>query len=377
VHAILALALLAQNGPPRTETVPIPDTAMSLELVYVPGGTFRAGGRVVEVKPFWMSKHEVTWEVFEKFFANKKATAVDGVTRPSEPYEPPNGAMGTGRHPAVGMRWHGAMACAEWISVATGQRFRLPTEAEWEFAARAGDAGPAPAAPAEAGWFKDNSGDKNHEVGKKPANALGIHDLLGNVWEYSLEPLNPPDFGPVVRGGAWNTPAKNVAFGHRQPIVQEWYERDPNRPRSLWWLTDGPFIGFRVVRFVDPREKADQAAYVPKVEIGPLKQGKQAGGNVRTLGTIKNLGDRPLDEVELLVYHLDGKKPLLEDRKSRPSFTKAWPVLVNSYHEGPHRKPLAPGETRAFEVDCPQPFEWDGDVETMGARVVALQFSKP
>jgi formylglycine-generating enzyme required for sulfatase activity len=363
----------------KSETVAIPDTPFTFEIVRVEGGKFTSGnpGRAIEVRPFWISRHEVTWEAFEKFFSNRKAVKVDGITRPSEPYEPPNGAQGVGKHPAVSMRWHGAMAYCEWLSRVTGQRFRLPTEAEWEYAARAGRAGEKPEDAAEAAWCKENSADKTRVGGGKKANAFGLHDMLGNVWEYCLEPFQPPDFGPALRGGAWNTPAAQLSFGHRQPVHPDWYERDPNRPRSLWWLTDGAFVGFRVVRFADPAGKAAQEAYAPKVAVEGLRIVKAAGGNARAAGTVKNGGDRALDEVELTVYYLDPKgKPLQEDRKVRPTFTKAFPVLVNAWHDGPARRPLGAGESRAFEVDVPEPFDYDVELKQLGASVSALEFSK-
>ena len=114
---MLVSALQAQDQKPN-ETISIPGTDLKFEMVYVPGGKAKIGGdkpdeiasHEVELKPFWMSKNEVTWEAFVKYFENRKATKVDGITRPSPPYEPPHGTMGVGTHPAVGMRWHGAIA---------------------------------------------------------------------------------------------------------------------------------------------------------------------------------------------------------------------------------------------------------------------------
>ncbi len=363
----------------KSETVAIPDTPFTFEMVPVPGGKFRSGnpGRQIAVKPFWISRHEVTWEAFEKYFSNRKAVKVDGITRPSEPYEPPNGAQGVGKHPAVSMRWHGAMAYCEWLSRVTGQRFRLPTEAEWEHAARAGKAAEKPEGAADLAWCKENANEKTHVGGGRKPNAFGLHDMLGNVWEYCLEPFQPPGFGPALRGGAWNTPAADLSFGHRQAVHPDWYERDPNRPRSMWWLTDGTFVGFRVARFADPAARAQQEAYAAKVKVEGLKILKAAGGSARVAGTVKNEGDQSLDEVELTLYFLDPEgKPLLEDRKVRPTFTKAYPVLANGWHDGAARKPLGPGDSRAFETDIPEPFDYDVDLKTVGADVAALQFSK-
>ncbi len=370
--ALLLLCAAAQDL--KGETVTIPDTTFTFEMVRVPGGKVKAGDREIELKPFWISRHEVEWEAFERYFSSRKEMKVDGITRPSQPYEPPNGPMGTGRHPAVGMRWHGAMGYCEWVSKLTGRRFRLPTEAEWEIAARAGEATDGPVGVADVAWCKENGAAKTHAAGEKKPNAFGLHDMLGNVWEYCLEPMTPPEFGPVLRGGAWPTPAAQIKFATRQPINPDWYDRDPNRPRSMWWLTDGHFIGFRLVQFVDAADKPD----VSKVQVGEFKILASKGGQTRVSGTVKNGGDRPLDEVELVVSYLDAKgRPVLEDKKVRPGYTKCYPVLVNSWHDGAARKPLAPGESRAFEVDVPVPYDLDEDAEKIGARVTALQFSKP
>src|SRR5262245_4143927 len=374
----LSAAAFAQDRKPN-ETISIPGTDLKFEMVYVPGGKAKSGEppMEVELRPFWMSKTEVTWECFVKYFENRKAVKVDGVTRPSPPYEPPHGTMGTGAHPAVGMRWHGAMGYGEWVSTLTGQRYRLPTEAELEYAARAGSTAAGPEKADDVAWFKENAEKKTHLAGMKKPNAFGLCDLMGNVWEYALEYHTPPGYRPVLRGGAWNTPGAELRFAARQEIRPEWYERDPNRPRSMWWLTDGLFIGFRLVRFVDPAARKDQDAYAPKLEISELKRATPAKENARITGKIKNGGDRALDEVELTVYFLDDDgKPVFEDGKARPAFTKAWPVLVNSDQPGDHRAPLKPGETRSFALDCPQPLETDSELTKVGAKVSALQFSK-
>jgi formylglycine-generating enzyme required for sulfatase activity len=380
VATLLACGLAAapQEQKPN-ETISIPGADFKFEMVYVPAGKAKLGEPPVDVEihAFWMSKTEVPWECFVKYFENRKAVKVDGVTRPSPPYEPPHGTMGTGAHPAVGMRWHGAMGYCEWVSTLTGQRFRLPTEAEFEYAARAGSTAAGPEKPDDVAWFKENAGAKTHLTGTKKPNAFGLCDLMGNVWEYSLEVHTPPEYRPVLRGGGWSTPAAGLLFAARQEIKPEWYERDPNRPRSMWWLTDGPFIGFRLLRFADPAGKKDQDAYAAKIEISDVKAGEKNKGNARVTGRVKNAGDRVLDELELTVYYLDDDgKPLFEDGKARPCFSKAWPVLLNSDKAGDHRAPLKPGETRTFALDVPQPFETDTELTKVGAKVSALQFSK-
>jgi formylglycine-generating enzyme required for sulfatase activity len=389
LHTLIALLSFCTQEP-KTETISIPGTDLKFEMVYVPGGKARLGspadepGRKaeempvheVELHPFWMSRTEVTWEAFVKYFENRKAAKVDGVTRPSPPYEPPHGKMGVGTHPAVSMRWHGAMGYCEWASTLTGRRFRLPTEAEFEYAARAGSTAAGPATPDETAWYAANAEKKTHLTGTKKANAFGIQDLMGNVWEYALEQYSGAGYSPVLRGGGWNTPAAELRFAARQLILPEWYERDPNRPRSMWWLTDGTFVGFRIVCFADAPKK-DQEAAAAKVEVGPLKAVEGTGGNSRVTGTLKNTGDKPLDEVELTIFYVDDDgKPYVEDNKFRPTFSKTWPVLVNSDHPGPQGRALKPGESRAIELDLPQPFDFDAEPTKIGAKVSAAQTSK-
>jgi formylglycine-generating enzyme required for sulfatase activity len=207
-------------------------------MAYVPGGGPDG------VAPFWMGRHEVTWDEFELYFLTPQ-TEADAVARPSPPYEPPDWGMGRGRRPATSLRRQAAQRYCEWLSNRAGKVFRLPTEAEWGHAVRSG----GPQNPLEEfAWFAANSGGKSQEVGGKKANALGIHDLLGNVWEYCSDPFTPGKGDPVLRGGAWNSPAEEVDPARRQPEREEWSERDPQRPKSSWWYTDGHVVGFRLVR---------------------------------------------------------------------------------------------------------------------------------
>jgi formylglycine-generating enzyme required for sulfatase activity len=363
---------------------------VTFDLVHVPGGTFKMGSpaaepgrdadeeavREVAIRSFWMAKREVTWAEYDTFYQTRKQAKVDGVTRPSEPYEPPGGEGATGAHPAVSMRYHGAMRYCDLLSKTVGGKYRLPTAAEWEYACRAGSDAPSPAPLGEFAFYDANSGGKPVLGGQKKPNAWGLHDLFGSVWEYCLEPYAPPAFGPLLKGGAWNSPAKELRAANRQSYQPDWFERDPNRPRSLWWLTDARFVGFRPVRVSTPDERKAEEAYFPKVGIGPLKTGDTSAGNIRVTGQVKNEGDRPLDEIELTVYYLDPKgQPLLEDRKYRPTFNKVYPVIVTSGLAPLHARPLKPGESREFELDVPQPFDYDVDLEKVGAAVTGLRFS--
>jgi hypothetical protein len=353
---MLTLLLLAQ-----AETVPVPGTKYDIPLVRVPAGA--------KTKAFWMSKVEMPADAFADYYQRRADVKVDGVTRPSAPYEPPAGDMGVAGHPAVGMRWHGAQGFCAWLSKKTGQQFRLPTEAEFEAAAEG--------TSDETAWHAENAEKKTRALGSKPANAKGFHDLLGNVWEYCLEPMTPGVYEPVLRGGAWNTPKADLKVGARQGILPAWYERDPNRPRSLWWLTDARFVGFRVVRVGEAAAQKAQREYASKIQVKELKLGDPAKTMVPVSGEIVNAGDKELWEVELTVHFLDADgKPITEDEKARPSYTQAYPVLVNAWHPGPHQAPLKPGESRAFTAVVPQAFEVPADPEKAAARVTGIRFAE-
>jgi hypothetical protein len=164
-------------------------------------------------------------------------------------------------------------------------------------------------------------------------------------------------------------------------VPDEWAERDPKRPLRLWWLTDGNFVGFRVVRVPDAAVKEFEplAAKVEVKNLKLVKAGKRPDFLDRVSGEIAYSGDVPLDEVEVTVYFLDEDgKPMMKDPKDKPTFSLVYPVLANSYHEGEVRKPLAKGGTRAFEIDVPHPFLETGplDLDKVGAKVSYVHAAK-
>ena len=135
-----------------------------------------------------------------------------------------------------------------------GRRYRLPTAAEWEYACRAGRSGGPAADPGAVSWHDGNAGNRTHPVRQKKANALGLHDMLGNVWELcedvpprppsgTAAPAEAPPPGPEVslRGGSWGYEAGNAA--------------PANRPGNQAGLR-GNDIGFRLVRDPAPARTA-------------------------------------------------------------------------------------------------------------------------
>jgi formylglycine-generating enzyme required for sulfatase activity len=288
-----------------TET--IPGTTVSFEMVPIPGGTFVMGspakeaGRKadegpvhdVKIEPFWMGKFEVTWDEYDHFAFSTdvpkppsaeadsrrsgEAAKADAVTRPTPPYGDESFGFGKGRQPALNMAHHGAMEYTRWLSQVTGRKYRLATEAEWEYAARAGSPaaytfGDDAKALGEYAWFAGNSEEHPHPVGQKKPNKFGLHDMHGNVAEWCVDQYKPdvyktfalqkPAVRPVVvpgparfphaaRGGSWADAAKELRSAARRGSDEDWSRKDPQSPRSIWWHTEGLFIGFRVVRAVE------------------------------------------------------------------------------------------------------------------------------
>lgn len=275
----------------------IPGTAVTFEMVAIPTGSFKMGSLASEkwrntdegpvgtvvVDAFWIGKFEVTWDEYELFVypeMEKKATVrkttdmkqllVDGVTRPTPPFVDMSFGMGKSGFPAVNMTQYAALAYCRWLTEKTGQFYRLPTEAEWEYACRAGSNTPYAFGGdvkqlGDYAWYEGNSDNKYHKVGSRKPNAWGIYDMHGNVAEWTLDQYaadfyriragirNPwaksTELYPhVVRGGHWAAPAEALRSAARGQSTPEWKRRDPQIPKSNWWLTDASFVGFRIVR---------------------------------------------------------------------------------------------------------------------------------
>ena len=374
----ILLLLLAGCGapPPRTETVTLPGTGIKIDMVYV------AGRRTV--RPFWIAKHEVTWREFNRFYEFPEEQRADGITRPSAGKNylslsglPPDFLEPD--RPVTGVRYHSAMAYCEWLSRRTGEIFRLPTETEWEAAC-------VPGSVADEAWSRENSDERTHAAGGKRADGTGLFDMLGNAWEYCLESRNPPEFEPVLRGGAWNTPAAQVGPTLRISAPADWSLADPSRPFSLWWFRSDFSQGFRVVRVARSPVRPSDGSAVEVTAVTGQEHSVKVGGSAafysRVTGKVRNRGDRPLDELLLKVFYLDpAGKPHLEDvaagQNRRATYAYAAPVLVNSAHAGDHARPLKPGESRPFSVDVPFSFDDPGNVQPagFGASVLHLVFN--
>jgi len=274
----------------------IPNAAVSFKMIPVPAGSFLMGspstekdraadeGPVLKVAldAFWIEEHEVTYEEYILFQDESQDTAPapDGITRPSPPYIDFTLGMGkTGGFPANSMSQYAAIMYCKWLYKKTGVFYRLPTEAEWEYACHAGAAAAYPfgndaASLAQYAWYGKNSGNKYHAVKQLAPNAWGLYDMLGNVAEWTLDqytagyfeqmknkPANPTvqpvtKYPVTLRGGSFRDEAGKLRCAARLPSEKKWNARDPQIPRSKWWNTDAPFIGFRVVR---PLKQPDAA----------------------------------------------------------------------------------------------------------------------
>jgi cytochrome c nitrite reductase small subunit len=296
-------------------TEKIPNSAVAFNMLAIPGGTFLMGSpdneplrntdegpvREVAVSPFFMGEIEVTWDEFWTFFGEtmsegrispqeimeRNKLGVDGISGPTPPFGTPNQGWGNGKRPAITMTHYAAEMYCKWLSMVTGKTYRLPTEAEWEYACRGG---------AESPYFFDgnpkrfvDSGLRNRIFGVdttnintyavysmnsegktqlpsfvKP-NPFGLKNMSGNVMEYCSDWYAPDAYaqtdykvsnptGPssgtekVVRGGHYASDAGELRSAARDHTkTEEWLKTDPQQPKSIWWYSDVKGIGFRVV----------------------------------------------------------------------------------------------------------------------------------
>jgi formylglycine-generating enzyme len=304
----------------------IPSTSATFEMVPIPGGKFRLGSPVnekdrqanegptvvIEIAPFWMSKYELTWSEYQAYqgmhdIVKELATAkirevpasdnVDAVTIPSNLYEPTfTYSKGSDpRQPALSMSQFAAKQYTKWLSGISGQFYRLPSEAEWEYACRAGTStaysfGDDPAQLGDYAWYFENSNEKTQLVGTKKPNPWGLYDMHGNVAEWTLDSYSedhykqlkadgtsaasairwakndkqPKLFPRSIRGGSYDDKPAGCRSAVRTPSSDDaWRETDPNVPKSPWWFTDdyGLAVGMRIVRPLQTPDAKDHAQY--------------------------------------------------------------------------------------------------------------------
>lgn len=206
------------------------------------------------IKPLWISQNEITWEAFDQFVYgldeadHQPPPGTDAISRPTKPYMPPDRGFGHDGFAAIGISHHSATEFCKWLSARSGRHYRLPTEAEWEHACASGSTGEYsfgsdPKWLEAHAWFKANAGNRPHAVASKQPNAWGIHDMHGNVAEW----CNDAQGNPIVKGGSYRDDATMLRIAARVKPDSAWNASDPQIPKSIWWLADAPFIGFRVV----------------------------------------------------------------------------------------------------------------------------------
>lgn len=251
--APLLRAQTAAPGAAQAYRETIAGTLVTFEMVPVPGGTVTVGGQQVDVKPFFIGRTEVTWDLYDAFSLGldvpKGSGGADAIARPSQPYGSPDQGWGHAGYPVISVARQAAQAFAVWLSKKTGKNYRLPTEAEWLHAASlAAGRDPMTAARLDGlAWHRGNSSDRTHPVAKKNADALGLFDLFGNAAEW-VSPGAADDDTGIARGGSFLDAPDAIGAGARAVQDESWNERDPQLPKSRWWLSDGPFVGFRIVR---------------------------------------------------------------------------------------------------------------------------------
>src|SRR5690242_14751795 len=228
----------------RAYTNTIPGTNVTYGMVPLRGGEFVLGSangepgrssdecpqRRVRIEPFWMGVCEATWNEYETFLYRARGerryitvdrnpytnALADAVAMPSMPYIELSMGMGREGYPAINMTQHAANKYCQWLSALTGHYYRLPTEAEWEYACRAGTTtayffGNDPNLLDDYAWYAKNSDFKYQKVGKKKSNPWGLCDMYGNVVEWCLDQYDPnfyKQFANSVADNPWNRATK-------------------------------------------------------------------------------------------------------------------------------------------------------------------------
>lgn len=136
--------------------------------------------------------------------------------------------------PVVNVSWHDAQAFIDWLNQTDGGGYRLPTEAEWEYACRAGSSAAKYCGGHDldsVGWYGGNSGGRQHPVGRKKANAFGLHDMSGNAWEWVQDCWHDSYRGAPSDGSAWTSSCTSVQRGLRGGswLIGAWSSRAANR----------------------------------------------------------------------------------------------------------------------------------------------------
>ena len=299
VLLITASSFYSRRGSLAKDTFEAYEEAISgskeiIKMQPIKGGNFLMGSKMgvkaehpehqVAVGDFWMAAYEITWDQYQLFaerlidgatnpnMAQEVTIDIDGIAAATTPYVDMSHGMGRKGFPVVNITEYAALTFCKWLSAKTGKFYRLPTEAEWEYACRAGSSadysfGNDSTKLGQYAWYKNNSGNKYHKVGSKKPNTFGLYDMHGNVAEWTMDQFNengylsrdegittnpwvrPTDLYPrAVRGGSWKDGAGKLRSAARIGSRPAWKRIDPQIPKSRWWFTNASHVGFRIVR---------------------------------------------------------------------------------------------------------------------------------
>ena len=247
VAPVVSRGQAKKGKPPETPVAGAPWTTPGVNLALLPiaPGAFEMGDaaglkrekpphQVKLTRPFWMAKYEVTNAQFKQFTA---AASYQGAEAADADYlrqlSSRGGVQAGNDHPVIYVSWHNAVAFCKWLTGAEreagrlpeGYVYRLPTEAEWEYCSRAGA---EPAEPDTVAWHDGNSSGHTRKVGALAANAWGLHDMLGNVFEWCADwrgpyaaaaltdPTGPASGrGRIRRGGGWYSALRHCRVAYR------------------------------------------------------------------------------------------------------------------------------------------------------------------
>ncbi len=303
---LLTLLILTLNIAGQQLTEHIPGSEVSFDMVLLPGGTFSMVDtsqdqtdeipvRKIYLDSFWIGVYEVKYDEFIIFYQKEYDTdesensvisfSADAVSRPTPQYIDYTYGMGKAGFPAVSMTQQAALRYCKWLYEKTGKFFRLPTEAEWEYACLSGQMSDYPSTNTDLSdyaWFYENGFEKYHEVGHKQPNDIGLYDMLGNVTEWTLDQYQEDYFqnlkdgaknpwveperrhSRTVKGGSYDSDAEDCSCRARHKSSPSWQARDPQIPKSKWWNPDSPFVGFRIVRPVKEMSHEEIEAFFQK-----------------------------------------------------------------------------------------------------------------
>lgn len=338
----------------------IPGTDIEFEMMPIPGGKFTMGSPddeddrredegpqfTVSVEPFWMGKHEVTWLEYKRFMEmdhlfkvldRKKVRKmldvfdVDAVTAPSPLYKPEvtYAAGESDDQPAATMSQYAAKQYTKWLSRTADDFYRLPTEAEWEYACRAGTTTPFYFGEDDTdledhAWLANNSDEERHAVGQLKPNPWGLHDMYGNVAEWVLDAYNEDGYthveagaeldvtkafakpeevyGRVVRGGSFELEIEDCRSAARIGSEEEWKTEDPNFPQSPWWYTDmpGTGVGFRMMRPLTPPKTLEARDEFWKADVEEIEENARSRMESNGKGSLGKVDQQLVGEIDKL-----------------------------------------------------------------------------